>query len=60
MGGYLATYNLGGALRKVDISSYGGYFYDEKTGTYYQMPIEKIDAWLEFLRNSYTNLVTSK
>ena len=58
MGGYIATCNLNGTVRKIDLSSYGGYFYDEKTSSYYQMPEEKIDAWLSFLKNSYMTLVT--
>src|SRR5215469_14099862 len=50
MGGYVATCRVGGTDRKVDLSRYGGYFYDEKTSTYYQLPTEKIDAWLAFVQ----------
>jgi hypothetical protein len=57
MGGYVVTCKLDGALRKVEISSYGGYFYDEKSSVYYQLPIEKIDAWLSFIQDSYLTLV---
>jgi hypothetical protein len=57
MGGYAATCKINGIIRKVDISSYGGYFYDEKTSAYYQMPIEKIDAWLAFVQNSYLTMI---
>jgi hypothetical protein len=57
MGGYVATCKLDGALRKVEISNYGGYFYDEKTSAYYKLPIEKIDAWLSFIQDSYLTLV---
>ena len=32
MGGYIATCDLDGVVRKVDISKYGGFFFDEKTG----------------------------
>jgi hypothetical protein len=53
MGGYLATCKLGGITRKVELSIYGGYFYDDKTGSYYQLPDEKTDAWISFLQNSY-------
>jgi hypothetical protein len=59
MGGYIATCTLNGTVRKVDLSSYGGYFYDEKTNSYYQMPTEQIDAWLSFLKSSYMTLVTT-
>ena len=58
MGGYIATCNLDGTLRKIDLSSYGGFFYDEKSSTYYQMSPEKTDSWLSFLKNSYLILVT--
>jgi hypothetical protein len=57
MGGYVATCKLNGALRKVEISSYGGYFFDEKSSAYYQLPISEIDAWLSFIQSSYLTLV---
>jgi len=60
MGGYLASYKISGNLRKVEISQYGGYFYDEKTSAYYQLPIQKIDDWLSFLQNSYLKLAKHK
>jgi hypothetical protein len=60
MGGFIATCNLNGTLRKIDLSIYGGYFYDEKSSTYYQLPIEKIDAWLAFIQNSYMAFRDSK
>jgi hypothetical protein len=58
MGGYVATCNVSGSLRKVELSTYGGYFYDEKTSSYYQLPAEKTDAWLSFLKNSYLSSFT--
>lgn len=60
MGGYIATCNMNGNLRKVELSRYGGYFYDEKTGEYYQLPSEKIDPWLSFIQNSYQDLIKAK
>jgi hypothetical protein len=53
MGGYVATCNISGSLRKVELSIYGGYFYDEKTSQYYQLPPEKAEAWISFLQQSY-------
>jgi hypothetical protein len=53
MGGYVATCEINGAPRKIELSRYGGYFYDEKSSTYYQIPMEKIDAWLAFIQYSY-------
>jgi hypothetical protein len=58
MGGYITTCTVNGRLRKVEISRYGGYFYDEKSSTYYQLPTEKIDAWLAFMQDAYLKLVT--
>ena len=58
MGGYAATCKIDGTIRKVDISNYGGYFFDERTGVYYQLPPEKIEAWQTFLKDSYRTLVT--
>jgi hypothetical protein len=60
MGGYITTCTVNGGLRKVEISNYGGYFYDEKSSTYYQIPTGKIDAWLAFIQDSYLKLVTRK
>jgi hypothetical protein len=60
MGGYVATCSINGGYRKVELSRYGGYFYDEKTSAYYQLPSEKIDAWLSFIQNSYQNLIKPK
>lgn len=57
MGGYIATCKVNGTVRKVEISRYGGYFYDEKTSAYYQLPMEKIDPWLAFVQDSYLKLV---
>jgi hypothetical protein len=57
MGGYVATCKIDGSFRKVELSRYGGYFYDEKTSAYYQLPSEKIDAWLAFIQNSYQVLI---
>jgi hypothetical protein len=60
MGGYVATCKINGTFRKIEISRYGGYFYDEKSGTYYQLPVDKIDAWLSFFQDSYLALVTKQ
>lgn len=57
MGGYAATCRIDGIQRKIEISKYGGYFYDEKTSAYYQIPPEKIDTWLGFIQNSYQTLI---
>src|SRR5580698_8299712 len=57
MGGYIASCKINGSLRKVEISNYGGFFYDQSSSTFYQLPIEKIDDWLSFLQNSYITMI---
>jgi hypothetical protein len=60
MGGYITTCRIDGIIRKVEISNYGGFFYDQLTGMSYQLPTEKIDAWLDFLQNSYITMINKK
>jgi hypothetical protein len=50
MGLYVATCELSDDQpRKVDISVFGGFFYDEQTKRYYEVPSEIRNEWLEFL-----------
>jgi hypothetical protein len=56
MGGYIATCKLNGAVRKVELSNYGGFFYDEKTKAYYQIPAVKSEDWLSYIQECYLNL----
>jgi len=56
MGGYIATCKLDGTIRKVELSNYGGFFYDEKTKVYYQIPAVKSEDWLSFIQQNYLNL----
>ena len=60
MGGYIATCEYDGMLRKVVFSNYGGFFFDQTTGGYYQLPEGKIDDWLSFLQNSYITMINKK
>jgi len=60
MGGYIVTCQIEGSLRKVVISNYGGFFYDQLTKSYYQIPTEKIDDWLSFIQNAYLNMIGKK
>jgi hypothetical protein len=57
MGGYIATCASEGTLRKVVLSNYGGFFYDQQANAYYQLPSEKIDDWLSFLHTSYLTMI---
>ncbi len=56
MGGYIATCDLDGVVRKVDLSKYGGFFFDEKTGAYYELPFSKSEQWISFLHEHYLSL----
>jgi len=51
MGGFLATYIFHGDLRKIEVSSYGGFFYDQRSKIYFQLPAEKKDEWFSYLNN---------
>ena len=57
MGGYIATCKIEGVRRKIELSNYGGFFYDEKTNTFYQVSKSKIDSWVDYLQNSYLTLL---
>jgi hypothetical protein len=56
MGGYLATCNLDGSIRKVEFTNYGNFFYDEKTKDYYQVPADKAEIWLSYLQDNFLTL----
>lgn len=47
-------------LRKVIISNYGGFFYDQLTMRYYELPDELKSPWLELLNgNSKKNFINN-
>ncbi len=53
MGFYVATCEFkSGAIRKIEISVYGGFFYDEKEKKYYQLPLEISKDWLDYMAES--------
>jgi hypothetical protein len=56
MGGYIATCKLNGEIRKVEISNYGGFFYDEESKAYYHVASDKIESWNSYLQQSFLNL----
>ncbi len=59
MGLYIATCELeDGKPRKIIISNYGGFFYDQLTKRYYELPIELKDQWLEFLNDNMKKMST--
>jgi len=49
MGEFLASYNAKECTRKIIISTYGGFFYDERDKRYYQLsePVRK--KWMDWL-----------
>jgi hypothetical protein len=50
MGSYLASYELpNGQINKVEVSIYGGFFYDQSTARYYQLPRALINDWLNYI-----------
>jgi len=49
MGAYYVTCQLDGVIRKIDISVYGGFFYDELTHSYYQIPSYLRNEWMNWL-----------
>ena len=49
MGVYLTSCVIEGEIRKVLISYYAGFFYDEKSRRYYQLPASKKDDWRNYL-----------
>jgi hypothetical protein len=56
MGGYIATCQLNGVVRKIEISNYGGFFFDEKTKAYYHIASDKAESWNAYLQQSFLTL----
>ena len=52
MGAFVTTCMINHKKRKVDISSYGGFFYDEIDKKYYSVPQEIQKEWLNYLAES--------
>jgi len=57
MGLYVTTCELPGKeVRKIEISVYGGFFYDDLTKTYYQLPLAVRNSWLEYFSDNSRRL----
>src|SRR6478735_7154402 len=53
MGLYIATCELEDKkIRKILLSNYGGFFYDELTKQYYELPEINRNEWIEFLNEN--------
>lgn len=60
MGLYIATCEMEDKkIRKIIISNYGGFFYDQLTKRYYELPSELKDQWLSFLNDSMKKISAS-
>lgn len=53
----LAPILFDGSPRKIAVSDYGGYFFDEQARSYYQLPKDKIDAWNSYIQHWYMTLI---
>jgi hypothetical protein len=49
MGAYVTSCTIDHQKRKIDISSYGGFFFDETEKKYYSVPQEIQKDWLNYL-----------
>jgi hypothetical protein len=56
MGGAVATCLYGGKIRKILISSYGGFFYDQTSGIFFQLPGQMKDEWMEYINGCLSAL----
>lgn len=50
---HVASYEVDGVIRKVDISLYGGFFYDEVSKRYFQISEDKVEKWLSYVRECF-------
>lgn len=54
MGCYLAScQNEKGAVMKIVVSQYGGFFLNDYDGNYYQLDANSTQAWLDYMRRAY-------
>jgi hypothetical protein len=56
MGGVLATCSYHGKIRKVQISSYGGWFFDQETKTYFEVPKDQATEWYSYVSNCLVSI----
>jgi hypothetical protein len=56
MGGVLATCSYHGKLRKVQISSYGGWFFDQETKSYFEVPKDQATEWYSYVSNCLVSI----
>lgn len=57
MGLYFATCEFPeGKVRKIEISVFGGFFYDETTKTYYLLPSSVRNHWIDYIAINFKKL----
>jgi hypothetical protein len=57
MGLLIATYETeDNRLRKINISNYAGFFFDDATGKYYELPERVRDKWMNYLNEKLDKL----
>jgi len=52
MGAFIASYKTSNEMRKVDISTYGGFIFDEYSRQYFELPERYRASWLDFLNTA--------
>lgn len=56
MGGVLVTCTYQGKIRKVQISSYGGWFFDQQTKSYFEVPKDQAAEWYSYVSNCLVSI----
>ena len=56
MGGALATCTYQGKIRKVQISSYGGWLFDQETKSYFEVPKDQAAEWYSYVSNCLVSI----
>lgn len=57
MGLYFATCEIPeGKVRKIEISVFGGFFYDEITKSYYQLPLKMRNDWIDYISVNFKKI----
>jgi len=60
MGAYVVSYTYQHKTRKIDISTYSGFFYDESLQTFFQIDAEKQKRWHDYLALNMNALLSSQ
>jgi|GEM_PF-1143057 len=60
MGAYVTTCSVDNRRRKIDISTYGGFFYDETEKKFYSVPQDVQKDWLNYLANCAGQILSNK